>query len=382
MKGIDLLKQIQKKNFILTNHPCKDLKLEEKIHYLNGLSLIINEDGVVDTKEMEYLTILLNSLDLSDICINDILEYAKDPDESSIMEMLEVLKDEKVRYVFLFDSIVLACIDGDFHIDEKNIILQYASMIGVSLKCVEELESVYQLIKNKDKSAIDDFIYTSDNLKDEYINYLYDFYEVDNGLVLSEKERKILNFNFITPQFAYGGLINGTELMTEAISLEQFCIFLNYMYKNEEILLDEDKNIIYKKDKTIILMRIYGISNIVFFNNKFIANDIVMHNRIVVQPTGALLFIEWLNKVLKTDYKIPYYFGTIEYVDRLKIMNIKNMGYEIYECKNEFYQSSSNYTSLLDISWSTDIDEFFSLYDIELARTEVNDYGICFRLMK
>ena len=66
MAILDLLKKEQKNSNILTfkKHPYVELDLESKIHYLNGLALVMNEDDNIHESEKEYLSILINTFNL------------------------------------------------------------------------------------------------------------------------------------------------------------------------------------------------------------------------------------------------------------------------------------------------------------------------------
>jgi len=61
MAVLDLIKKVKVQTLSFEKHPCRDLDMETKVHYLNALALIANEDGKIVEKENEYLTILINS---------------------------------------------------------------------------------------------------------------------------------------------------------------------------------------------------------------------------------------------------------------------------------------------------------------------------------
>lgn len=58
MSALDLLKKVKIQALSFEKHPCKAQDQEVMIHYLNGLTLIAYENGVVCGLEKEYLEIL------------------------------------------------------------------------------------------------------------------------------------------------------------------------------------------------------------------------------------------------------------------------------------------------------------------------------------
>jgi len=78
----NLMKQAQQ----MPNHPCKDMNLESKIHYLNGLVLVANEDDSISTNEKKYLSMLIDSFGLDKDMIEDFIIFAKNPEMSKAQE--------------------------------------------------------------------------------------------------------------------------------------------------------------------------------------------------------------------------------------------------------------------------------------------------------
>lgn len=87
---LGLLRKIELKNEseIFEKHPCRELDVESKMHYLNGIALVMNEDNDVNEAEKKYLGTLVNSFDLNISYIEESISFAEDPDEKTVMDML------------------------------------------------------------------------------------------------------------------------------------------------------------------------------------------------------------------------------------------------------------------------------------------------------
>ncbi|HQM85647.1 MAG TPA: hypothetical protein PLD55_13285, partial [bacterium] len=116
----EIMKKIED-SAILELHPIVQMDLELKMHYLNGLALMMNVDGEIHEKEKEYLSALINISGMNDNTLKSMLEFCTDPNPELVKEMIQELKkDAKIAKLFLLDLFILAEKDGHFHEKEKQ----------------------------------------------------------------------------------------------------------------------------------------------------------------------------------------------------------------------------------------------------------------------
>ncbi|MDQ6963034.1 MAG: hypothetical protein Q9M28_11015, partial [Mariprofundaceae bacterium] len=114
MSVLNLLKKVKVQTLSFEKHPCRELEQEQMIHYLNGLVLITHEDGSVCDKEREYLSILINSFGLSEDMLETFINFAENPDEKMILDMMQSFATRDIKYNFMVDAMMIANIDGAF----------------------------------------------------------------------------------------------------------------------------------------------------------------------------------------------------------------------------------------------------------------------------
>ena len=158
-------------------HPARELDLEQKIHYLNGLALVMNVDENIDEKEKEYLKILLNSFNLPVEQLDELIAFSQNPDDEAIQEMLKVLGEASdIKYVFLLDCLMLAHYDGELHENEKKLIESYFELFKLSLHEKEQIYYLYDKIIKRDQKALSRLFQQKDTFKRSLFTYLLDYY--------------------------------------------------------------------------------------------------------------------------------------------------------------------------------------------------------------
>ncbi len=197
MAILDLLKKEQKNSNILTfkKHPYVELDLESKIHYLNGLALVMNEDDNIHESEKEYLSILINTFNLAPEQFEDILEFAINPQQDMILEMFEHFNTDEMKYLFLLDCMMIAHSDGDFSKPETDLIKQYISMLNLEEDLYTEIKNISLAIITKHSDLLKELITASNSIKVDLIQHFIDFYKIDyeekNNFKISTKFKKM-----------------------------------------------------------------------------------------------------------------------------------------------------------------------------------------------
>ena len=149
MSVIGLMKKVKAQILSLNNHPVNDLDIEKKLHYLNGLALVMNEDDDIADKEKDYLSILINSFGLSNEHIESIIEFTKNPDEKALIEMMNSFDTKDLKYLFIFDCIFLAGLDSGINKQEEILISEYAETLSLTDKELHNIYSLYMRLRQR-----------------------------------------------------------------------------------------------------------------------------------------------------------------------------------------------------------------------------------------
>lgn len=170
----------------IKNHPVQSENMELKIHYLNGLALMMNVDEEIHKAEKDYIRSLIKTFDLDDNLISRFIDFAEDPEDELIDEMFAVLSEkDSVRYNFLLDSVMLSQKDGTIHENETELLALYSDKLSIN-------NDTFEIIKE----AIDVVISKSvERTKGFYINYkeVYNFFEymfINKDLDVKEEVEK------------------------------------------------------------------------------------------------------------------------------------------------------------------------------------------------
>jgi uncharacterized tellurite resistance protein B-like protein len=330
MAVLDLIKKVKVQTLSFEKHPCRDLDMETKVHYLNALALVANEDGNIVEKEIEYLTILINSFELDPDTLNEYTEFAKNPDEARLVEMMDAFGTKDIKYNLMVDAMMLAQRDGEFVESEKALIEQYFEMFKISEQEAKDLKFLFKSFYNQDGNALYRYFKRNEYIKVELFQYLLDYYQIDMAYELKEDEKKILTFKFFKPTFEKGGLTdNATEIMIKPVNNAQFCIYLNSAFMDRTIEFNGNGKVVDSKSKDLLMD--LDNSDIEFKDNKFIIESAEDDEKKVTGVTYVIanMFIEWVSKYNKEKYQLSSY-GTNDNVTDVSSFSNKPLNEIVY----------------------------------------------------
>jgi len=169
---------IGERDFI--GHPVSSLLLEEKILYLQAMSLIMNVGGIIEDSEKFYIVLLIRSFKLDFSIINMLIDFSNDPDEKSIIDFFDVFSNSVIRQNFLFDALMMFTriteINENF-IDSKILAIRKMSD---GLKIPRETRNSIKellMILTTHKSELFFSKLKDENLSESQFSYLGYFYE-------------------------------------------------------------------------------------------------------------------------------------------------------------------------------------------------------------
>jgi uncharacterized tellurite resistance protein B-like protein len=292
------------------------------IHYLNGLALIASADGNICEKEKEYLKILINSFGLAEEMLETFVNFAENPDEDLVQDMMEAFATKDIKYNFMMDCMMISSRDGNFDESEKEIIEEYFEMFKITKKEADDLKYIFEMFHTQDGNALYRYFKRNEYMKIELFQYLLDYYQIDMAYEVTVDEKKLLEFEFFKPTFKSGKLgLDCEEIMTKPINNAQFCIFLNSAYMSKQIAIDGNGKVVDNVTKNIVMD--LDLSKIKFdgklFNTECSDDDWLKATGMTTVLVDA--FLNWINE--KYDSEYVYYVTNVDGSYQIDMSNFK-----------------------------------------------------------
>ncbi len=311
MDILSLVEDAKKEHLSFEKHPATKLDIEQKTLYLNGLALLMNVDEEMHEKEKEYLTILIRTFDLPDEKLNELIQFAKKPSKKAVLEIFDSFKEKDIKYVFMFDALMLAHKDENFNPKEQKLIDSYFESLKISPREKEQVKFVYEKIIAQDKEALFRFFMQKDAIKRELYEYLLEYYGLGSESPKEIKKKykkeviKIRNgFNLVTVcnSYSWDKYKDISLLMDSPISNKTFASFLQYMFDTNQIVF-EDTLIKTTDGKTLFDL---SKSSIKFNNGVFETKKEEPVKRFSIN--GIFKFVEWINSVSGEKFSLPEFY--------------------------------------------------------------------------
>lgn len=109
-----------------------DYSDEEKGAYLAAIASVASADREASAEEIEFLTLLAQSADISPAMQQEVIIVAKDPSNINVQKCLAVLKDSELRFSFITDIMSFAQADGKLDAQEQSVIQQMAQYLQIN----------------------------------------------------------------------------------------------------------------------------------------------------------------------------------------------------------------------------------------------------------
>lgn len=197
---IDILSSIKeaaKESNAFENHAAKALSLEDRLLYLQGLSLVMNADGEIRDVEKDYLLILIKSLELDESIIDSCIDFATQPDKATIQSILKCFRRKPIAQLFLFDALMLSYRDDDISVQEKAVIDELACQFEVTKGIYSDIFDLFCYVKNKNWNECS-LYFSMHRLNPKYFSHIFNYYDIDLDEITKESKkeskRKILAF--------------------------------------------------------------------------------------------------------------------------------------------------------------------------------------------
>lgn len=182
---LDVINEATKEANSFENHAAKELTLEERLLYLQGLALVMNADGEIHPEEKEYIRILIKSFDMDESILESFVEFAEQPDKDTIQAFFRAFRRRPIAQLFLFDALMMTRRDDKIDEREKAVVDKIAEQLEVLKGTYQDIYDLFCHIKNKDwdESAL---YFSSHLLNPEHFKHLLDYFEVDIDTLTTE----------------------------------------------------------------------------------------------------------------------------------------------------------------------------------------------------
>ena len=157
----------------ISKHPLVNEDIDSKIHYLNGLALVMNVDNEISEDEKCYFEHLISVINLPSSVLEDFITFANEPNQEQIVELLESIKAKQdIKFCFIYDCYIIAMNDGKILEEEEELLELYFEMLHFK---------DYEISFYKDNSGqlIKPYLYS---------NFFYQFAEKLSANKLKEEE--------------------------------------------------------------------------------------------------------------------------------------------------------------------------------------------------
>ncbi|MGR5194781.1 TerB family tellurite resistance protein [Vibrio rotiferianus] len=185
---LDIINEATKEANSFENHAAKDLTLEERLLYLQGLALVMNADGEIHPEEKEYIRILIKSFEMDESILDSFVEFAQRPDKDTVQAFFRTFRRRPIAQLFLFDALMMTRRDDNTDEREKAVVDKIAEQLEVLKGTYQDIFDLFCHIKNKDweDSAL---YFTSHLLSQSCFAHLLDYYGVDYDDLVSRTEK-------------------------------------------------------------------------------------------------------------------------------------------------------------------------------------------------
>lgn len=221
---LDMLNEATKEADAFEAHPARELSLEERLLYLNGLAIVMNADGNIDEEEKEYIRILIKSFEMDEGTLASFVEFAQAPDKDTIQAFFRTFRRKPIAQLFLFDALMMTRRDGKVEDKEVAVVNKIADQLEILKGTQQDIFDLFCHIKNRNwqESAL---YFSSHLLNPEHFKHLLDYHEVDFDELMEETRDirqnrlgDILKSKINLEQYTWGKL--STDYFTDGIERE------------------------------------------------------------------------------------------------------------------------------------------------------------------
>lgn len=255
----------------LQGHSLKAASLDQKIQYLNVLSLVY-DNGIVSSN---YLEILLSAVDIDLSMTQDFIEFSSSPDEETIVSFIREFRSTSFAIPFLSDCLMLCACEDEILVKHESVINKLAmelQIFGSQFSAVMDNFSLVKkgLFENVNIEHISEHIISYyrvqdvvsetvvnkkrslDNMLDDdkTASFMSKTTQVSNGRRAVNKTVKLISLiNTDTILLVVNTLLNEKKLSVRDSQDKTFSPFSWGGSNDKEHVVDEQNNVIFEAEK-------------------------------------------------------------------------------------------------------------------------------------
>ena len=184
----DILEEATRESDAFENHPAKELSIEDRLLYLNGLAIVMNADGHIDDEEKEYLRILIKSFEMDEATLEGFVAFAQAPDKDTIQAFFRTFRRNPIAQLFLFDALMMTRRDGKVEDKEIAVVNKIADQLEILKGTQQDIFDLFCHIKNRNwqESAL---YFNSHLLNPEHFKHLLAYHEVGMDELMNDTRK-------------------------------------------------------------------------------------------------------------------------------------------------------------------------------------------------
>ena len=405
---MDILEQLRDiKSVVMTyeDHPVNEMDLEFKLHYINGVAIMMNVDGEIVEQELSYLKRLINSFDLPIERLDELIEFSKNRSNNAVIELLNAISESgDIKLVFMFDCLSLANSDGKFHKNENEMIQLYREMLKVDKNIMSFIENLEETTRQENHNALCGLFLNGDSDLVIIFDYLRSFFQLDfesEKRKAHAKYREILDFQFSEMYGDASMLIQGSEKKRpkrksgetevepeegekKVVTISRFPVLLSHLaiflqdYEDQEKLFHE-KEMIFEQSSGSLLINLedsqleYSVGKYSFSKNT---------NATGLTSMGIELFINWVNDIINYEVGLlTFGRAPVKWGDSIYIW-LKNISYKFPEYCNLGHQMCQFSLMSQGMGDTGNYDQKYYVDNLSTIFTDYTDSSTVFRLVK
>lgn len=109
---------------------------ESQKTFIKGLINVIKADGVIDESEKTFLSDFLNNFDFDNKDKEEINNFLN----SNNNEVTISFENDTQKLFFLKEALQLCYIDGEYHDEEKRLIMDIGKKLGINVEKIKNVE--------------------------------------------------------------------------------------------------------------------------------------------------------------------------------------------------------------------------------------------------
>ena len=167
-----------KEKELYTDHPLKEILVDERVLYLQGIALVMNADKEIHDDEVKYLSILLNSCELEASSLDELLTFAKSPDKDAIKQLFSTFKNKCIAETFIYDAMVMTQRDDELQDVETKLEAIFVNQLQISSNKYQHIQYLFKAISVKNWHACA-MVFHLNLLDLEHYLHIFSFHKAD-----------------------------------------------------------------------------------------------------------------------------------------------------------------------------------------------------------